>query len=128
MKKSILIMDQDLQFLSLYKHILPADKFYVLKCRNLESILSFVRNIKIDVIICDADKPLGCGVDLLKIMKAEHSKIPVIIVSGAFYPSNLIISDEAYAFLPKIQIMETLPKLIADDSEIWKALDTVKTT
>lgn len=121
-------MDQDLQFLNLYKHILPADKFYVLKCRNLESIVTFIRSIKIDVIICDADKPLGCGVDLLKKMKSENCPIPVIIVSGAFYPSNMIISDQAYAFLPKIQIMEILPKLIADDSKIWNVLDTIKTT
>ncbi len=121
-------MDQDQHFLNLYKHILPPDKFYVLKCRNLESIVTFIRSIKVDFIICDADKPLGCGGDLLRKMKAEHCKIPVIIVSGAFYPSSTIISDHAHAFLPKIQIMEILPKLIADDSEIWKVLDTVKTT
>lgn len=128
MKKTILIMDQDFQFLSLYKHILPQERFYVLKSRNLESVVDFIDSIKIDVILCDADKPQGCGIELLRKLKKINSRIPVIIVSGAFYPSNELISEQAYAFLPKIQILDVLPKLIAPDSAIWKQSDTIKTT
>lgn len=128
MKKTILIMDQDYQFLSLYKHVLTQERFFILKCRNLESVNGFIDSIRVDVIICDADKPQGCGIELLRRLEKINSKIPVIIVSGAFYPADKIISEQAYAFLPKIQILDTLPKLIAEDSLIWKQSNTIKTT
>lgn len=128
MKKSILVMDQDFTFLNLYSFILPNDKFHVIKCSNYENVIGFIRSIKLDLIICDADKPHGCGNELLELLKLECINIPVIIVSGGFYPGNELVSKEAYAFLPKVQLVDTLGKLLSDDSEIWKLKsDTIKT-
>lgn len=64
---------------------------------------------------------------MLKLLKERGMKIPVIIVSGSFYPSDIIITEQAYAFLPKVQINDLLPKLLAEDSAIWK-LNTIEST
>jgi hypothetical protein len=46
-------------------------------------------------------------------------------VSGGFYPSEEIIITKAFAFLSKVEILERLPDLIADDSPVWKELVNV---
>lgn len=127
MKKTILVMDQDFTFLNLYNHLLPKDKYHLIKCRKFDWVWKFVGSIKIDLIICDGDKPDRCGAELLEMLDQIGSTIPVIIVSGGFYPSEAIIINKAFAFLPKSEIMDRLTELIQDDSPIWnqKKLDTV---
>ena len=125
MKKSILVMDQDFTFLGLYNHILPKQKFHIIKCRKIDWVMKFISSIKVDLIICDGDKPDRCGIQILEMLEAAHSKIPVIIVSGGFYPSEEIIITKAFAFLSKVEILERLPDLIADDSPVWKELVNV---
>lgn len=127
MKKTVLLLDQDFNFLNIYNYILPKEQFYLIKCRDIANAMGFINSIQIRAIICDVDKPRGCGLELLRLLRDNGIKIPVIIVSGSFYPSDALITEAAFAFLPKVQINDLLPKLLAPDSEIWK-LNTIEST
>lgn len=125
MKRTLLVLDQDYSFLNIYNYLLPKEKFHLLKCKDISSAIGFLDSIKISAIICDVDKPKGSGIEMLKLLKSRGENIPVIIVSGSFYPSDVIISEEAYAFIPKVQLNDILPKILAADSAIWK-LNTIQ--
>lgn len=120
MKRTILVLDQDYNFLNIYNYILPKENFYLLKCKDIVNAIGFLESIKIGAIICDVDKPRGCGIEMLKLLKKRGERIPVIIVSGSFYPSDIMISEEAFAFIPKVQLSDVLPKLLSPESAIWE--------
>lgn len=124
LKRTILVIDQDFTFLSLYNYLLPRSKFNVIKSKSYSEAISFIETIKLDLIICEVDGPNSSGLALMKYMKLRKSKIPLIIVSGSFAPSFPIINEVAFTFVPKIELMQRLPELLKEDSPLWMAFAT----
>lgn len=126
-KRSVLVIDHDFQFLNLYNHLLPRSRFHLIKTSNYSEAMGFLKTIKIDLIICEVDDAESVGLELLKFKKVYGLKTPILVVSGAFYPAYAIITEEAYEFIPKIELMDRLPDLVKEDSPLWSS-DTIKAT
>lgn len=113
MKKIIIADDHPMLRAGLVQTInREVDLKIVDECENGEELISKLRKNNYDLIIMDIDMPGRNGIDILKDIRKEFKKIPVLILS-AFDEKNYgirAIQSGANAFLSK----ETDIKLIID--------------
>ena len=130
---NILIVDDDLEILNVYKMILEPGEFKSTTVSNPEKALELYKstlysdNDKFDVVIADMKMPEMSGFELLKQIKELDNNARIIIVS-AF--NDLETQNEAniykpYAFLSKpfrlaelISILNKIEKEMKDGNEI----------
>jgi len=84
MQCSILIIDDDKDFLNLVSRYLESNSFSVFKAYTAKEGMSILNRKKIDIVISDVDMPGINGFELLKSIKTsrKHSGLPVILMSG----------------------------------------------
>lgn len=84
MKKKIVIVDDFIESCQLMSEILSSEFECHYICES-ENALTFIQNIKPDLILMDYKMPHVTGVELCKIIKEMNSlkQIPIIFISGA---------------------------------------------
>jgi DNA-binding response OmpR family regulator len=82
MKKTVLVVDDDLLFLELMELTFENMGFTMLEATRVEDAIAQVLTTQVDLITVDLDIPGYSGIDLLDVMREHFSHIPCIVVSG----------------------------------------------
>lgn len=82
--KTILIIDDNLNYRTDLMEILGFEKYDALEAENGLVGLQMIRQFAPDLIICDLDMPVMDGIQVLKALRADpiHARIPFIAASG----------------------------------------------
>jgi DNA-binding response OmpR family regulator len=102
-QKSILIVDDDSEILTLLKGFFEEKQFNVLEAANGTKALEVARTNPPDLMVTDLLLPGIHGIDLVKSMKAEY-RIPIIVISGIYKGgelSDFLESDYVDAYFIK---------------------------
>lgn len=91
MKKTILIVDDELTILKLLEFVLSKEYHVVLKTNGYEAIQWMEESNKPDLIILDINMPYFNGPELLKSIKISglFSNIPVVVLTGSVDTATL---------------------------------------
>lgn len=105
MTKKILVVDDELDFIELLRHRLPAPEYIVLFATNGTDALNQVWHHSPDVILMDLMLPDLDGLTLCQILRRQSStrQIPIIMVSALANDTTRYSAEIAGAreFLPK---------------------------
>jgi len=97
----ILVVDDDLNILSVSAAVLSARGYDTRTARNGFEALAIMRKALPDLIICDLAMPQMSGFEFLSIVRRRFPHIPVIATSGDFIGPDVPTFVLADAFVPK---------------------------
>ena len=112
----IIIADDHPLFRRGLKHALEetSDIEVIGEASNGDSLLSMIKSDNLDIVLLDISMPGKSGLDLLKQLKSEHSKLPILILS--VYPEEQyavrFIKAGASGYLTKESAAEKLAEAI----------------
>lgn len=110
-KAVILCVDDEHNPLTLRKYVLQKAGYEVLTANSGKEALEVVAARHVDLVLSDHLMPGMQGTELAQQLKAEHPKLPVILISGVNeLPPG---SAAANAFLSKIEGPDALCKEVA---------------
>jgi len=113
--KTILIVDDEISVSRSIREVLLGEGYGVEMAPGGQEALGLIREKFYDLIIVDLMMPGLNGVDLLRQIKTESPKSPVIMITG--YPtmksSLLAMQLGAFDFLPKPFLPNTLRQIVA---------------
>lgn len=81
-KKKILVVDDEIDFLNLLKARLEVNNYNVIAVSNGEEALERFRKDKPDALLLDIMMPGINGLDVLKAVRKEDEKLPVFIITA----------------------------------------------
>lgn len=126
MKKSLLIVDDDISLVNFISNYLRAEGFIVSTALTVQSALILIKNNKPDMILADIMMPYLDGYNLIKIMRSDISLncIPVIFISA-----KGMTSDRIYAYNLGCNAYITKPfnpqELVSIINNIFKNIDNM---
>jgi CheY-like chemotaxis protein len=84
MKKVVLIVEDDLKSLKLFRDLLQASGYTILEATNGKKAIELAREKKPDLILMDIQMPVMDGFEATKILKAdaETRNIPIIVLTS----------------------------------------------
>jgi len=104
-KKTILIVDDELELLENLVELFQLSGFEVLSASNGLDGLQKIKNATVDLIICDINMPKMSGFEFLENLNAQnHTRtIPIIFLSAHFSDEDekRLINNGSSACLPK---------------------------
>jgi CheY-like chemotaxis protein len=110
-KAVILCVDDEQNPLTLRKLVLQRAGYEVLTATSAKEALELVASRKVDLVLSDHLMPGMQGTELAEQIKAEHPKLPVILISGVNeLPAGSTIAN---AFISKIEGPAALCKEVA---------------
>lgn len=111
--KTILCIDDDFSILQTRRHVLESFGYDVLTAPSGQHGLQLVSQHaqKIDLVIVDYLMPGMNGDEVAANLKSEFPSLPVIAMSGAHLPKQMMASVDAY--IPKGQRVEVLLSTIS---------------
>lgn len=103
MKKTIYILEDDIDIRELISLILIDDKYEVWTCASVKEFSELMDHCKPDVMVLDIMLPDGNGVELCKELKErqETASIPIVLMSAHQRPEDVISMGCAEAFISK---------------------------
>ncbi len=107
-KKTIFVVDDDPGYLSVIGHWLSP--FYNVQCFNSGSeMLAGLSTVTADLLLLDLEMPKMDGIDLMKIIRTDHTDppIPIILLTGN---SNKDIVFHVLEYKPDGYLLKTSPK------------------
>ena len=113
-KKTILVVDDEPQILSVVSEVLADVDYNILTARTGSMGLQQSREFKgeIDLLLSDFQMPGGMsGVDLATAMIIERPKLKVLLMSG--FPGGMLVLNEGWHFLAKPFVTSQLRALVA---------------
>ena len=119
--KRILLVDDDPTVRDSLNDVLVAEGYFVIPAENGQQALDFVSKSLVDLVLLDLNMPVKNGWDTFERLTAEHSLIPIIIVTAR--PNQLFtaVSAGAGALLEKPMdiptLLRTMEKLLAETAE-----------
>jgi DNA-binding NtrC family response regulator len=118
-KRSILVVEDDDVALDLLAEILRRHHFQVWTASSVASALEFLEKRPVDLVLSDIRMPERGGMDLLKQIRENQSRIPVVLLS-AFGDEHLwveALSAGAVDLIPKPfkkqEIIDVINKTLA---------------
>lgn len=110
----ILVVDDDAIVMKSCKRILEAEGFEVATVPSADDALEAIRKYDFDLLLIDVKMPKRDGMYLMREIKKDLPKIPIIVMSG--YPTPETIADVlklgATQFIPKPFRPDELIKVI----------------
>lgn len=92
---NILLVDDDQELCELLAHWLSQEGFVVQTCFDTQSARDYLdSNPEPEAVILDVMLPDGNGLQLLRKIRAEHPKLPVLMLSARGEPTDRIIGLE----------------------------------
>ena len=85
-KHNILVVDDDNFMLQFVRALIDKEKYEVIICREPLKAIQIVEEGTIDIVISDIEMPGITGIELVNMIKAINSKIPVIFISSLDKP------------------------------------------
>jgi DNA-binding response OmpR family regulator len=89
MAKKILIIEDEDVLLDILRKKIESQNFKVLIARDGEEGLNSIKNLKPDLVLLDMVMPKVTGYDVLKTLKDNKIKLPVIIISNSGQPVDV---------------------------------------
>lgn len=110
----VLLVDDDPEIAHLVVNFLPSERYCVEVAADGSSVMETVRRYHPDIVLLDVHLPGVSGLDLLRSLKSEIPKTPVVIISGYVSAGNAIeaMKDGAYEYLTKPFRFDQLEKTI----------------
>ncbi len=86
--KNILVVDDNRGFLSALAELLQINdhSLSILTAEDGKSALEILKSAPVDLVMTDLHMPVMDGFDLIVHMKKNHPAIPIVVMSGSFYP------------------------------------------
>ena len=81
-KKTILVVDDELEFLKMVRMRLEANKFEVVTAVNGQEALEKLAKYKINAVLLDIMMPGMNGLDVLKAIRKNDKDLPVFIITA----------------------------------------------
>ncbi len=126
-KIKLLIVDDEIKFLDSISRRLEMRDFDVTKASDGTMAVEAARNNKFDLALLDLKMPGMDGKEVLKILKAEHKYIEVIILTGHGSMDSAVDCTKlgAFGYLPKPYEMEKLLEVLkqAYEARLKKKFD-----
>ncbi len=115
----LLIVDDEVQFLTAIAERLEMRGFYVKTADNGKKALEIARDEKFDLALLDLKMPGMDGSEVLKRLKAEHRYLEVIILTGHGSLDSAVECTKlgAFGYLPKPYELEKLLETLRDAYE-----------
>jgi DNA-binding NtrC family response regulator len=113
-RKRVLIVDDDPRFLDAMVDTVTALGYSAEGVRDGDSAMSAMQRESVGVVIADVSMPQMNGFDLLKVLKRNYPRIPVVIMTGhnLSEPAAALIRNNADAYLTKPFRHETVRLLL----------------
>ncbi|MFH1428326.1 MAG: response regulator [Candidatus Margulisiibacteriota bacterium] len=89
-KKKIIIIDDDREFCGEITEILTAFQYQVMAFTNPAAGLKSLTTDKYDLLLLDLKMPRVSGFDILKHVKEQKIKLPVLVITGNPLSSNIV--------------------------------------
>lgn len=89
MKKSILVIEDDLALNDAFSTVLKKEGFTVFSVFNGQEALELLRHDKVDLILLDIIMPVMDGTEFLRRFKAKSQTIPIIVFSNLDSQNNV---------------------------------------
>ncbi len=99
-KKRILIADDDPVMQDLMKTMLITLDIEIDTVSNGKAAMERIKNISYDLVITDYLMPEMDGLELIRRIKGEHPRLPVILVTGTL-PADTVSKSEIAAYINK---------------------------
>jgi CheY-like chemotaxis protein len=114
--RKILIVDDNPNMSTLLSDILEIFDFKGIHAESGNEALDKLKGHKYDMVFTDLRMPNMHGTDLLKAIKADHPKIPVVVVTGYSVEKdhNEILSKQADGFLHKPFRVKEIEIILSD--------------
>lgn len=126
-KIKLLIVDDEIKFLDSISRRLEMRDFDVTRASDGNMAVEAARNDKFDLALLDLKMPGMDGKEVLKILKAEHKYIEVIILTGHGSMDSAVDCTKlgAFGYLPKPYEMEKLLEVLkqAYEARLKKKFD-----
>ncbi len=126
MKKTVLVIDDDLDTISLISLVLEQEDYEVISTTSVEEGLGYFTKYKPAVLIMDLEMPSMHGVQVLKKIQPSMDKdFSVIILTGYGHDTNVKICYDlgVYAFLSKpVRLVEL--KGLVRNALLWEEYKT----
>ena len=89
-QKTVLIIDDENMMCEMLARYLKREGFQGLTAANSKEGLSVLRRTKVDVVLLDIKLGDEDGFNLLQLIKKEHPKLPVVMLTGLGYDEKAI--------------------------------------
>ncbi len=93
MKRTILVIDDNLDSITILRSILESNGFAVLTAQSGQQALDLLKTEVPDVVLCDVMMPEMSGLEVLERIKTTHatSKLPVIMVTAKTQDEDVMV-------------------------------------
>ena len=91
-RKRILLVDNDMDFLDAYAPVLTEQQYHVITCKSANEALANIKEDNIQVVVTDIRMPVMSGIELLEEIHGLNPRLPVILMTGN---SDLDLAMEA---------------------------------
>jgi CheY-like chemotaxis protein len=81
-KKTILVVDDEQEFLDIIKMRLEANNYNVIAAADGKEALDKIKNNKVDAVLLDILMPGMNGLEVLKKVRRENKSLPVFIITA----------------------------------------------
>lgn len=78
----ILVVDDEPEMRTILSEVIQAYKCVAMEASRATEAMAHMEKFRIDLILLDIHMHGASGVDLLKVMRRRHLKIPTIVISG----------------------------------------------
>lgn len=112
---NILLVDDDPEIAQAVVNYLPPEQYRVEVVGDGADVMPVMRQFTPDVVLLDVNLPSMSGLELLRLIKDESPRVPVIIVSGYVSTGNAIdaMKEGAFDYLTKPFRLQKLERTIA---------------
>jgi len=80
--KKILIVDDDAEFTGFLADILSSYGYQYIEESNALSVIRTIKKEKPDLVTLDLKMPGADGIQIIKTIKRENIKVPIVVISG----------------------------------------------
>ena len=99
----ILVVDDEPEMRNILREVIQAYKCVPVEASKATEAMTHMEKYRIDLILLDIHMQGASGVDLLKVMRRRHLKIPTIVISG-------FVTEELAAELAKFGVAGIVAK------------------
>ncbi len=112
---NVLLVDDDPEIAQAVRTFLPPERYQVEIVVDGARVMDAVKGFQPDLVLLDVHLPSVSGLELLRQIKTEVSRVPVVIISGYVSTGNAIeaMKEGAFEYLTKPFRLEQLEKTIA---------------
>jgi CheY-like chemotaxis protein len=122
MKKTILLVDDDLAVLESLTRVLTGEGYCVVPAHHGQEALDVMAVAEVDLVLLDLNMPVRSGWDTFERLSQEHPLLPVVIVTAR--PNQLFLARAAGvgALLEKPldipELLQTIRDLLDEPAEV----------